>query len=453
MGKREITYIMVLTHNQLKELQLCVGTIRQFKADNAKIVVIDNASTDGTDEWCQSQEDVIFSFSEEGEISWSKAINETLGALEDVEKFLLMNAGYAMTPQMQGKLETVLGDVKVGIVAPVTDRTMYYFRGREIISNYDEAINWAVTREESASTVTMDIQSAPVMMRMESYRTIGPFDELLTGYELMMTDYTIRCIRADLEIRLSLDGIMWNFGSGWKTDCQDFAKEAAYYREKSGVHYLAFAGNNHLVNAIAAEHLDRQDSFKVLEVGCACANTLLLIKSEYPNAEIFGTDISETPVEIASHFAKAEVSNIEEQDMTFEEGFFDYILFGDVLEHLRDPKRALIYCRKFLRPVGKVVASIPNLMNITVIEQLLNGNFTYQEEGLLDKTHIHLFTYNEIIRMFQEAEYNVCLDKVAYTGNCISEKQENLIKTLCTLAPDSEHFMYQAFQYVVTAQR
>lgn len=57
---------------------------------------------------------------------------------------------------------------------------------------------------------------------------------------------------------------------------------------------------------------------------------------------------------------------------------------------------------------GEILASIPNLMYISVIEQLLYGNFTYTDIGLLDKTYIHLFTYNEIVRMFDEAGYDIC---------------------------------------------
>ena len=87
---------------------------------------------------------------------------------------------------------------------------------------------------------------------------------------------------------------------------------------------------------------------------------------------------------------------------------------------------------------------------ISVLEQLLKGNFTYTETGLLDKTHIHLFTCNEILRMFREAGYEVC----DIVGNFvpISEKQNALIDNLLALDNEAQRFMYETFQYNVEAK-
>lgn len=46
-------------------------------------------------------------------------------------------------------------------------------------------------------------------------------------------------------------------------------------------------------------------------------------------------------------------------------------------------------------------------MHFTVLHELINGSFHYTDTGLLDKTHIHFFTYNEIIRMYEENDFNV----------------------------------------------
>ena len=90
-------------------------------------------------------------------------------------------------------------------------------------------------------------------------------------------------------------------------------------------------------------------------------------------------------------------------------------------------------------------------MHISVIEQLLQGNFTYSEYGLLDYTHIHLFTYNEIVRMFVEAGYEI-LNIEAY-GMPISDRQKELIESLLLIENQGEKFMYEAFHYVVKAQK
>jgi len=129
---------------------------------------------------------------------------------------------------------------------------------------------------------------------------------------------------------------------------------------------------------------------------------------------------------------------------------FDYIIFGDVLEHLRRPDKAIEYCKSLLKNYGCIIASIPNLMHISVMEDLLKGNFTYRETGLLDKTHIHFFTYNEIIRMFRDNGYRIT--NITTIIHKITEEQRTLIDQLTSIY-DSPHFMYETFQYIISAQK
>lgn len=98
------------------------------------------------------------------------------------------------------------------------------------------------------------------------------------------------------------------------------------------------------------------------------------------------------------------------------------------------------------------MASIPNLMHISVMEDLLRGNFTYTETGLLDKTHIHFFTYNEIAKIFEAGGYAV--EHVKTVVFPLSVEQEQLIDRLLelNLQKDTLRFMYEAFQYVVCAR-
>ena len=121
---------------------------------------------------------------------------------------------------------------------------------------------------------------------------------------------------------------------------------------------------------------------------------------------MFGLEINQNAAKIASKIANVRQGNIEDQQIPFEEKF-DYILFGDVLEHLRNPEGTISYCRKYLTSQGKIITSIPNLMHYSVIRELLKGNFEYTSTGLLDRTHIHFFTYNEIFHMFQENGYEI----------------------------------------------
>ncbi|HEY7553509.1 MAG TPA: bifunctional glycosyltransferase/class I SAM-dependent methyltransferase [Candidatus Binatia bacterium] len=86
---------------------------------------------------------------------------------------------------------------------------------------------------------------------------------------------------------------------------------------------------------------------------------------------------------------------------------FDVILLGDVLEHLKDPDKVLRDFRKFLRPAGFLVVSLPNVAHASIRLALLNGGFPYGAEGLLDRTHLRFFTLKNIVALFQETDYKI----------------------------------------------
>ena len=81
---------------------------------------------------------------------------------------------------------------------------------------------------------------------------------------------------------------------------------------------------------------------------------------------------------------------------------FDYIIFADVLEHLIDPYDVLCEAKRHLMPNGEILISVPNLAHNSIIIDLINDNFDYQETGLLDRTHVHFFTYKTIVEMIQK---------------------------------------------------
>ncbi len=83
-------------------------------------------------------------------------------------------------------------------------------------------------------------------------------------------------------------------------------------------------------------------------------------------------------------------------------GTFDCVFFNDVLEHMPAPEMALRYARDLLVPGGFVVASIPNIRYFPVVWQLMiHGRWEYEDEGILDKTHLRFFTRSSIVNMFK----------------------------------------------------
>jgi SAM-dependent methyltransferase len=121
---------------------------------------------------------------------------------------------------------------------------------------------------------------------------------------------------------------------------------------------------------------------------------------------VVGVDIDSTVVQPAMQWLeRAIVGDFDDKKLWIElEGeFFDAILFGDVLEHLKDPLTALRESAKHLLPSGMVVISVPNIAHADVKLALILGTFPYSESGLLDRTHIYFFTKEGLMDLVKEA--------------------------------------------------
>jgi glycosyltransferase involved in cell wall biosynthesis/Flp pilus assembly protein TadD/SAM-dependent methyltransferase len=145
----------------------------------------------------------------------------------------------------------------------------------------------------------------------------------------------------------------------------------------------------------------------ILEVGCAAGMTGRELKKR-PGVFVAGVENDPSAAQLAREVLDDVVEgNIEEIDLPYSDNSFDCILFADVLEHLVDPLSVLKKIRKYLKPEGTVVASIPNVQFMGLIHHLVDGNWTYQKEGILDETHLRFFTFKEMEKLFANAGFEI----------------------------------------------
>jgi 2-polyprenyl-3-methyl-5-hydroxy-6-metoxy-1,4-benzoquinol methylase len=143
---------------------------------------------------------------------------------------------------------------------------------------------------------------------------------------------------------------------------------------------------------------------RVLDVGCANGYFAEVLVER--GCQVSGVEFDPVAAEEArKHLDQLVVGDLEQLDLVAElgEGRFDVIVFGDVLEHLRDPLPVLRQARPLLAPGGYVVISIPNVAHGAVRLKLLQGRFDYQPLGLLDSTHIRFFTRDNLKALLHDA--------------------------------------------------
>ena len=145
------------------------------------------------------------------------------------------------------------------------------------------------------------------------------------------------------------------------------------------------------------------DARIVLDVGCGRGALGAALKQDRPDVRVHGLEY----VAEAAAVAAERLDDVFIADLDVLEALpahwepFDAIICGDVLEHLRDPARVLRVLRGALAPGGVIAASIPNIKHWSVLYPLLvQDRFKYEDAGLLDRTHVHFFTLEEIDVMF-----------------------------------------------------
>jgi SAM-dependent methyltransferase len=84
-------------------------------------------------------------------------------------------------------------------------------------------------------------------------------------------------------------------------------------------------------------------------------------------------------------------------------GQFDVIVYGDILEHLRNPMEVFTGFNRSLRPEGQVIVSVPNVTHLWVRLNLLLGRFDYADRGILDRTHLRFFALSWFKRFLSDA--------------------------------------------------
>jgi glycosyltransferase involved in cell wall biosynthesis len=129
---------------------------------------------------------------------------------------------------------------------------------------------------------------------------------------------------------------------------------------------------------------------------------------------VTGLNLWEPAPEIAAAYDRFLVRDLDAQGLpgTPEVGSFDVVLMADVLEHLRHGRAVLSAAKDLLGDRGTVIASTGNVAHWTVRLGLLLGRFTYRDRGILDETHVHLYTRRTFRRLFEREGYRIARSKV-----------------------------------------
>jgi len=149
------------------------------------------------------------------------------------------------------------------------------------------------------------------------------------------------------------------------------------------------------------------DVKKVLDLGCGDGSTGAGLKEK--GMEVVGVERDEQLCRVAQgKLDKVFFADIADLELPYPQGYFDCIIFADVLDCLADPLSALKRNMFYLKPGGYAIASMANIRYYKVIIRLVfGGTWDYVDDGILWKHHLRFFTLINIKELFMDAGFEI----------------------------------------------
>jgi 2-polyprenyl-3-methyl-5-hydroxy-6-metoxy-1,4-benzoquinol methylase len=153
---------------------------------------------------------------------------------------------------------------------------------------------------------------------------------------------------------------------------------------------------------------------KVLEVGCGQGHLSEMLVNRGCVVDCVDKTIGEKAREVGRAALERDVEKGEGMSPLLSEldDDYDYVVAGDVLEHLREPEKILGQIRGLLQPNGRLIASTGNVAHWFIRLQLLTGNFQYTPRGILDSTHLRLYTRETFRQLLDGSGFDVLVEDV-----------------------------------------
>lgn len=246
------------------------------------------------------------------------------------------------------------------------------------------------TQTEAVAAVPATNLSENTAQRREmppSFLTMGQFERRF--YQTNPTSSTTRWTDADPGLFLAraeaLEGDSVPFRNVLKDRQVAVAEEAFLYR---------YTAQQRMPRTDLAEMIPTNVK-SVLEIGCGEGILGEQIRDRQ-GARVVGVEIdSDAAARAASRLDRVYGKDIRDAIREITERF-EWIVGGDVIEHLADPWEFLRELKRVAEPGGHLLLSIPNIGTWPVIAELLRGRFDYVYAGHLSAGHLRFFTRKTI---------------------------------------------------------
>lgn len=451
--------IVILSYDLLEYTKVCIESIRRTTPESAReIVVVDNGSKDGSVEWLREQKDILLVENKEN-MGFPGGCNQGIRASSKSSDIFLLNN------------DTIL-----------PENALFWLR-MGLYHSEENGAAGSVSNCAGGQVVASGIDNIPDMLRFGERTNVPmryPYENrvFLVGFALLLrrsvldrigllderffpgnnedVDLGLRILKAGYKNVLCKNSFILHFGSKtFHKNVEGYQATASRNRKKINekwgfdVDYYLHPKEG-LIKWIEGP---ADKPMHILDVGCGCGASMGYLKGIYPNAETYGIEVVPEAAELASQMGTILCRDVEKTDLPWEEEYFDYILMGDVLEHLMEPEKVLKRLKRHLKRDGHLIISVPNIKHYSVILPLLKWDrLPYNDADLLDKPHVKLYTGVEIQRSLMRNGYEIEILDGIKRGEP-NEQEGRLLDALQKVMemPSTETFL--AYRYILRAKK
>ncbi|WP_051598413.1 glycosyltransferase family 2 protein [Selenomonas ruminantium] len=306
------TSIIIVSYNTQEYTRLCIESIRAYTSKKKyEIIVVDNASEDGSVDWLRQQKDVKLLENREN-VGFPAGCNQGMQAATFGNDLLLLNSDTIVTPRWLDNLHRALYSAdKVGAVSCVTNNCS---NQQAIDVSYQTMEDLIAFSEDYNHSDTQKWYTWPTLvgfcflLKYEVYEKLGGLDERYSPGNYEDDDYSFAIRQAGWRLLLCTDTFIHHYGSASFKDESDPEKARVKQELFAGIlqenkekflnkwqvkyDYKVFHG---MTGVLQSEDAKKQ----VLLIRCSVGLDLCYLHRKYPQMRLSGIVFNETEARLA----------------------------------------------------------------------------------------------------------------------------------------------------------
>jgi len=207
--------IVIVAHNQLEYTRMCVESLSRCTRYPYKLVLVDNGSTDGTEQYFRSLEGAVV-IREEENVGFPRGANAGIKAADGHYVVLLNNDTVLTEGWLTTLVQAAESHERVGIVGPVTNHA----KGAQLLEtrdfhNAEELEQYAgdvASRNAGQWQATNGLAGFCMLIKRDVIRQIGYLDERFGIGNFEDDDYCVRAQQNGFKLLIATDCFIYHFG-------------------------------------------------------------------------------------------------------------------------------------------------------------------------------------------------------------------------------------------------